>query len=339
MDKAANTPSISYALGIDTGRDQLDLALLSPEGKLYTKSVRNDRSGFEALLTWLGRLTKGAGNRRDDIAVHACLEASGGYEEAAALFLHGNDLRVSVVNPRQIKAYAGAQLQRSKTDKADAALIARFCQREQPLLWQPPTPEQQELRQLTRALETLKAERDRMRNRLDRHDNDSAADALVAVLKSIEEQIHVLEQRIEEHVAAHPEMKRQRDLLTTIPGIGTLTATVVLAELGDISRFESARQAAAYAGLVPSEFRSGTSVKRRTRMSKLGSGRLRKAFYFPAITALRCNEAVKCFGARLAEKGKAKKAIVGAAMRKLLHICFGVLRSGRPFDPSLHVSS
>lgn len=335
MEHATNAPTATtaYVLGIDTGRDQLDLALLSPDGKLHTKSVRNDERGFKKLLSWVSRLAKGQSN------VHACLEASGGYEEAAALFLHGNGILVSVVNPRQIKAYAGVHLQRSKTDKADAALIARFCQREQPTLWQPPTPEQQELRQMTRALEALKRERDRMRNRLGRHDDGVAGEAFGTVLQAIKEQIRVLEHRIEDHIAAHPELERQRDLLVTIPGVGTLTAAVVLAELGAVSRFESARQAAAYAGLVPSEFGSGTSVKRRTRLSKLGSSRLRKAFYFPAVTALRCNEVVKCFGARLAEKGKAKKAVVGAAMRKLLHICFGVLRSGRPFDPSLHLTT
>lgn len=103
--------------------------------------------------------------------------------------------------------------------------------------------------------------------------------------------------------------------------------------------FERARQAAVCAGLVSSHHESGSSVRKRSRRSKIGSSRLRKALYFPATTALRCNAAVKAFGQRLSGRGKAKMVIVAAAMRKLLHICYGVLKSGRPFDASLHPST
>nr|WP_272508094.1 transposase [Salinibacter ruber] len=124
--------------------------------------------------------------------------------------------------------------------------------------------------------------------------------------------------------------------MDTIPGIGLQTAAIVAGELGSPERFESARQAAAYAGLAGSHHQSGTSVRGNPRMSKVGNGRLRRAMYFPAMTALRFNSAVKAFGNRLKERGKEKMVVIGAAMRKLLHICYGVLKSGRPFDPSLH---
>lgn len=320
-----------FALGIDVSKDQLALALLADTGDLHTKTVRNDGAGFKALLRWIKRLSQQA--TLD--GVHACLEASGGYEDEAALFLHAQGLRVSLVNPRQIKAYAEVQLRRSKTDRADAALIARFCQREQPVAWQPPPPAQRQLRQLTRALEALKQDRDRWRNR--RQESGSPAmEAFDAVVATLEEQITALEGQIEAHLEAHPDLARQRDLLVSIPGVGSLTAAVVLSELGDVDRFESARQVAAYAGLVPSHHRSGTSVHRRSRLSKVGNSRLRKALYFPSLSAMRHNAAVKALAERLLAKGKAKMAVVGAAMRKLLHICYGVLVSGRPFDASLH---
>ena len=319
-----------FALGIDVSKGHLELALLTDAERLHTKSVSNRPAGFNALVTWLARVTDSAAPAQ----VHACLEASGGYEEEAALFLHEAGFVVSLVNPRQIKAYADVQLRRAKTDRADAALIARFCQRERPAPWHPPTAAQRQLRQLTRALEALKQDRDRWRNR--RQDGGPVAEAFEAVLATLEEQITALENQIEVHLGAHPELARQRDLLVSIPGIGALTAAVVLSELGDIGRFESARQAAAYAGLVPTHHHSGTSVHRPSRLSKVGNSRLRRALYFPSLSAMRHNAAVKVLADRLLARGKQRMTVVGASMRKLLHICYGVLDSGRPFDASLH---
>ena len=122
-------------------------------------------------------------------------------------------------------------------------------------------------------------------------------------------------------------------MLRTIPGIGPVAAHALLAELPDPSRFATAQQAAAYAGLAPREYRSGTSVKKRTRLSKAGNARLRKALYLPAMTAIRFNPLVGAFYARLVEAGKAKMAALGACMRKLLMIAYGVLKSRTPFDP------
>ena len=319
---------VTHALGIDVSKDTLELALLTPDGKLHRKNVQNNTKGFKAIVRWLGRL------KAPD--AHICMEASGGYEEAAALFLIEAEQRVSVVNPRRTKAYAKVHLQRSKTDRADAALIARFCQREQPARWQVPPLEQRQLRGLVRGLEALKQERERTRNRIDGTGNGVVVRSLKTVLRSIEGQIAKLEREIETHIATHPELEQQRELLCTIPGIGTLTAALVLAELGDYTRFSDARQAAAYAGLVPAHHESGSSVKHRSRLSKLGNARLRRALYYPALSAMQHNPAVNALAQRLRGRGKAKMSVVGAAMRKLLHICFGVLRTGQAFDVRLH---
>ena len=205
--------------------------------------------------------------------------------------------------------------------------------------WQAPAEELRQLRQMTRTLEALKQDRDRLRNRLDRKEEGPAREALLAVLSSFEEQIQALEQAIEAHLDRHPELGRARDLLVSIPGVGPVTAALVLSEVGPVSRFESARQVAAYAGLVPSHHESGKSVKRGSRLSKLGSSRLRKGLYFPAMSAMPHNEVVKALSDRLLAQGKKKMVVLGAAMRKLLHLCYGVLHSGRPFDASLHLTS
>lgn len=334
-----STPNSStLCLGIDVGKDRLELALLEADERCHTKSVRNDASGHAALLRWLGRFTDASSGRT---AVHACLEASGGYEDEAAVALHAAGLTVSVVNPRRITGYAASQLRRSKTDAADAQLLARFCQRERPESWEPPSEEARELRRLTRALDALKQDRDRTRNRHSRHSRSSGAarEALSAILAAYAEQVAALERAIDEHLEAHPELARQRDLLVSIPGIGSQTAAIVMAELGDAGAFTSARSVAAFAGLVPRHHVSGTSVRRQPRLSKVGNARLRRALYFPALSAMRPGGAVHVFAERLLARGKAKMSVVGASMRKLLHICYGVLVSGRPFDASLHPTS
>lgn len=335
MEPVSNTapqrpPQQLPALGIDVSKRSLEVALLAHE-RLRTKSFRNDESGFEALSRWLCRMKAPR--------VHACLEATGGYEEEAALYLLGARHVVSVVNPRRIAAYAKARLQRNKTDRADAALIARFCERERPAPWQAPPPAYRQLRHLTRGLDALKQQRDQTRNRRGVADAEPLRQALDEVLKTLEEQIAALEAQVEEYVAQHPELRERQRLLCSIPGVGRQTAAVVLGEVGPVERFTSARAVAAYAGLTPRNYTSGTSVLGRTRLSKVGNARLRRALFFPAMSALRHNEAVRHFGDRLERAGKAGKAIVGASMRKLLHICYGVLKSGTEFDASLHLST
>lgn len=333
MDNApssSGTERFAYSLGIDVGKTALELALRDGKQAPIKSTVPNNPAGHEILLDWLQ--DRGAGPEETCV----CMEASGDFQEAVALCLHEEGYRVSVVNPRRIKGYAASQLQRTKTDPADAALIARFGRREDPRQWKPPSAAESRLQELTRARQALKKEKTRMQNRLDEAEDEAIRRAHRGLIDEIERQIEDLEEEIEAQVEEDQELNARCSLLDTIPGIGLQTAAIVLSELGSAERFESARQAAAYAGLVPSHRESGTSVRGNPRMSKVGNGRLRRAMYFPAITALRFNSAIKAFGNRLEKRGKEKMVIVGAAMRKLLHICYGVLKSGRPFDASLH---
>ena len=188
------------------------------------------------------------------------MEASGGFEEAVATLLHEEGYSVSLVNPRRIKGYADSQLRRSKTDSADASLLARYGQREDPRLWDPPTAAESRLRELTRARQALKKEKTRTENRLDEVGDEAVRNAYQDLLEEVNEKISALEEEIEEHVEESPNLNDQCSLLDTIPGVGLQTAAIVVSELGSADRFESARQAAAYAGLVPSHHPESSSI-------------------------------------------------------------------------------
>lgn len=314
-------------LGIDISKQNFDTALLETSsgkdtGKPRHRAFPNTPAGFQRLQEWLGQHK-----------VHACLEATNTYGDALARFLHEHGHTVSVVNPAQVKAHAGALATRAKTDKADAALIARFCLMHRPEPWTPPLPEVAELQALVRRLEALQEMRQMEHNR--RGTSPQAVRGSIdAVLSVLDEQITRTQRAIHDHIDNTPSLRGQSDLLESVPGIGQSTAAVILAELGDVSQFASARQVAAFAGLDPRVRQSGTSVRGRSCLSKAGSPRLRRALYFPAMAALRFNPAVAALRQRLLAAGKPGKLIVGAAMRKLLSIAFGVLRSGRPFDPN-----
>jgi transposase len=312
-------------LGIDIAKATLVVVLLVGQ-RQQRAEFANTPPGHAKLLSWLAK--------RSATPVHACLEATGTYGDDLAQTLYDAGHTVSLVNPARIAAYAKVQAARHKTDPADAALIARYCQREQPAIWTPPPAEVRELRALVRHLDSLQQQRQAEQNRLGAGGHPSTvSQAIQAHLTFLSEQITTVERQIEAHFEQYPDLKRQRELLDSIKGIAKRTATRLLAELGDISRFENARAVVAYAVLKPRLYRSGTCVLRRTRLSKAGNAKVRTALYFPAIVAKQHNPLVQALCARLSERGLCAKAVIGAAMRKLLQIAYGVLKSGRPFDP------
>jgi len=313
-------------LGIDIAKLKFNVCLINTSGKLKHKVFANTADGFQQLAAWL--IKQGAQR------AHACMEATGAYGEALALHLHHNEHLVSVVNPAAIKAFAGSRLSRTKTDKVDAELIARFCVAHQPLAWMPPAPEVRQLQALVRRLESLVEMRTMESNRLEAIITIDVVKASVQDhLAYLDRQIKQTETLIRTHINDHPRLKQQSELLDSIPGIGATTAATLLAEITDITQYENARQVAAFAGLVPRERQSGSSVRGRTRLSKIGNARLRKALYFPAITALRCSAFFKQWAEGLRQRGKCKMSVIGAAMRKLIHLAYGVLKTGKPFDP------
>ena len=314
-------------LGIDIAKNTFEACLLNGK-KAGHGSFGNEPAGFAKLDRWL--------KKRKVTRVHACLEATGRYSEGVAEHLHAAGRTVSVINPARLKAYAAATLVRTKTDQTDAALLAEFCRNQQPAAWTPPSAERRGLRSLVRRRESLLQLRQQEANRLSSGEDDPVVRAsLETVLAVLDDQLTQVEQAITAQIANDPELKRQHQLIDSIKGIGPTTAAALLAEI-DFGAYPSARQVAAQAGLTPRQRQSGTSVHGKPRLSKQGASQLRRILFFPAIVAMHHNPPIRAFAQRLAERGKAKMAMVCACMRKLLHLVYGVLKSGLPFDPNYH---
>jgi len=316
---------MQYILGIDVSKNTLDVVLIAESGTFH-KTIHNTSQGYQQLQKWL------VDHRAQE--THACLEATGQYGEAVAEYLYECGYQVSVVNPARIKRYGESKLHRNKTDKADAGLIAEFCQKENPAPWQPLSPEIKHLRALIRRLEDQKANLRQEVNRLKSGERDSwVVSDLQIHIDYLQDRIAATEKEIQDFINKTPGLKSQQRLLTTIPGIGDLTANTLLAEIGDISAFDGAPQLAAYAGLNPQGHRSGSSVHKKTRISKQGRSELRRCLYMPAVVAMSYNPVIQNLSYRMTERGSLKMEIVVAAMRKLLHIAYGVLKNQLPFDP------
>jgi transposase len=311
-------------LGIDIAKRKFDVALMRPDRKIRAKAIPNTPTGHRELLTWLAR--------HHDGPIHGCMEATGTYGTALAEALVDAGHIVSVVNPAAIEAYGRSRLSRTKTDPTDARLIAHFCATQQPPAWVPLPREVRELQAFVRRLDALEGMRTQERNRLAAEpDPAEIRTSIQHVIDLLEAEMAALRIRIRDHFDQHQGLRQQRDLLTSIPGIGDATAAILLAEFGPMARFSHAGACAAFAGVVPREGRSGTSVHRKPRMAKLGAAALRKALYFPALAAIRCNPIVQALRQRLLARGKHRMVIVGAAMRKLVHLAFGVLKTGQRF--------
>lgn len=317
-----------HCIGIDVSKSTLDACSLTPNGKTRHRQFANDPVGWAKLLRWAPSLGSPGAE-----PAHYCLEATGALSEGVALFLAESEARVSVENPHRIKHFGiGAgfinKTDRNKTDRADARIIALYCQKHDPAPWRMSVPEVRVLVALLRRLEALKTHLVQEKNRL------SEPGLTREVLRSIKTSIQFLEKEIDRlqddvrsHIDRHPKLKGDKELLLSIPGIGECAAHWILAEMPDVATLESAQSAAAYAGLSPRVHRSGTSINKPTRICRVGNARLRTALYMPAMSAIQHNPLIKSFFDRLVAAGKPRKAALIAAMRKLLMICYGVLKS------------
>ncbi|WP_165774725.1 IS110 family transposase [Candidatus Viridilinea mediisalina] len=315
-----------YILGIDVAKQTFDATVQTATGIHHYQAFPNTPEGFAQLNTWLTQL----GIRQ----VHACMEATNIYWEALSMWLYERGHTVSVVNPARIKGYAQVQMQRNKTDKLDSAIIASFCATHKPDAWQPMSEAQRQLRDLVRYRDDLLQTRLQQQHRLRDTTNAVVRQSLEALLTVIATQLEEVQEAIDKHIKAHKELRTNVQLLTSIVGIGQITAMKLVAEFAAIDQYDSARSAAADTGVTPSHDESGTSVRRRSRMSNMGNVNLRAALYWPAITAMTHCPSFKACAARLLANNKPNNVIIGAVMRKLVHIIYGVLKHQTPYDPA-----
>jgi transposase len=319
---------MTNVVGVDVAKATFDVALgLAKPGKFQTRAkLANREEGFRELLAWLDRYAPEAA---------VCMEATGVYHETLAGFLVQQGKTVYVANPAQVKYFGKSQLSRTKTDRTDAKLIAQFATSQQagakPMSpWTPPTPAQRTLRALVERLDDLKGMERMEANRLDVA-NDAVRDSLEVSLKELRKQIKALEQRIDKHIDKDQGLRHDAALMQSIPGIAKTTAASLLAVLGDLRHFDAPGKLVAFAGLNPALRESGT-LKGQTRISKTGAPRLRAKLYMPAVSAKNHNPVVRAFCERLLARGKLPIVTVCAAMRKLLHLIWGVIHTNTPFD-------
>ena len=309
-------------VGIDIAKLTFSICVLC-EDRSEENAFSNDKAGFRKLNAWLRHL-KVAGAR-------VCMESTNSYWEALAEFLYGKSYRVSVVNAYRTNAYWKSEHLRAKTDRIDAAMLARFCNAQDPELWRPPSQQLRQLRELVRELEYLKAERTRLRVRLEHGDGY----CLRRVMINISSEIKKLENHVIRSVRKDPVLAKRFKNLQTIPGIGKVTALIMLCEIGDKVNVLDRDELVAYAGLAPRIFESGTSIRKSRGTANPGNHRVKRAFYLPATTAVRCSPLWEAYLNRFIERGKPWKVAIGAIMRKLFIIACGVLKSNTAYDASL----
>ena len=318
-------------IGLDVSKDKLDCAWLRDQDKVKTKVFANKLTGWRELVDWS---LKNTGLTFSEL--HFVMEATGVYHEQLATFLYDAGAKVSVVNPAQVKFYAQSLGVRSKNDKKDSVVLARYGLKEQPTLWQPEAKEIRILKALLARFDGIEKDLQREKNRQEKARISQAPDQVMHSLEMMIEQLDSektrLEKRIEEHINKHNKLKENKALLESIPAVGNVIATRMLMVIGS-RQFDNAHQCAAYLGLVPVQHESGSSIKGRAKLSKAGNPIIRAKLYMAAVVAIRYNPDIKAQYERLTSKGKSKMSALGAAMRKLVHICFGVLKHQTPYQP------
>lgn len=320
-------------IGVDVSKAKLDCVWIRDLAtlKIKSKTLPNTAQGHQTLQAWAKQQS---GESIEQL--HVVMEATGIYHEALAYALHAAGARVSVVNPARVRDFARSIGVQSKNDNNDAVVLARYGATQSPALWQPEPAEIRELKALISRLEALKQDIAREDNRLEKATISAVSKVVLESIQTVRDQLTQerkrVESMIEDHIDKHPGLKQDRALLESIPGVGPIVAQCMVAVLRS-RPFQCASQCAAYLGLVPVEHQSGTSIHSPARLSKQGDGRVRAKLYMAAVVAIRYNPVIKAQYRRLLARGKAKKAALGAAMRKIVHMCYGILKHQVPYQP------
>ena len=314
-------------IGIDVSKKKLDICAIF-DGKTKKKIVDNSVSGFKFLRNWISQ-----NNIKNP---HICMESTGCYSEGVAEFFHKLGFKVSVVNPLQIKAFRNSKLIRQKTDSVDAKVIAEFCLQNDPSPWNPRSPEKKELHNINVRISALKTEVNRASNALENKNLSKVIlKSIHDEIKFLKNQIALLEDEAQKIINSNQNLKEQFDRITKIKGVGEKLALAIIADMPDVSNFQKSGQFSAVAGVSPSHFQSGSSVRGKSHISRLGSKSIRKVLYMSALVVKNHNPHFQKFVQKLQKKGKAPKVIIVAIMRKLMCILFGMLKNPSNFDPKL----
>lgn len=303
-------------VGIDISKLTFDVAISNGQGKYLHHKFSNHKAGFESFHQYL--------DSKSDCCV---MEASGPYYLNLAFYLSSKGIGVSVINPLVIRRFSQMRLLRSKTDKKDAIMIAEYGKTEQPSHWDQEENYVLELKQMQAYSELLNKNRTALIRQMGAFDANPVQSRVVSrssksQIKAIEKQLELINEEMKRIVETHHQ--QQYEELQSIPGIGKKTAMALIVLSGGFTKFENAKQLCSYVGLSPRIFESGSSVKGKARICKMGMSRIRAMLYVCAWTAKKCNKACRELYNRLIEKGKPKKLALIAVANKLLKQAFSI---------------
>jgi transposase len=312
-------------VGIDVSKDTLDCGWFE-KGERKHFQVANNSAGFAKLLA------------KSPSESRFVMEATGSYFLNLALFLSEKERYVSVENPIRIKNHMRSDLRRSKSDKSDAFAIAKFGMEKTPIAWEPLNAEVAELRQLFALRDMMVSELTRLKNQKHAFTSSklvskTAVDRILKMLLSRQQELCELNKEIQKHQAKY--FAKETEIVMSIPGVGMVTAGKIISSVIDFNRFQTSRHLVSYLGLTPTTQQSGTSVRSRGVMSKMGGSRLRQDLYFCAISASRFNPSCIKMYERMKEKGKPSKVILVAIMNKIIRQAYAMIQSGSMYDPNL----
>ena len=317
--------SLMFFLGVDVSKKTLSVVLTDHKDKTLwsNKSIPNDETGFKKLVeTVIKNASKKAG--KEEYSIAAGMESTGVYGERLAYYLNGNShngrIVTYVLNPAAVRAFGNSVMAPNKNDSADAQLIASYLSmavtKEQISPWKAPSPEGRALRELSSRREELTDLHASECNRLEKLECMQAPP-----------------EEIEEHIDDDPCMSEDIELLRSIPGIGDVTSVTLQGESDGLINFASVKGLVSFVGIAPREHTSGTSVFKKSKISRRGNSRIRHRLYMATLVAARVNPVIKEFYERLLNRGKCKKLALVACMRKMLHIIWGVMKNRKRFDP------
>ncbi|GAA4462966.1 IS110 family transposase [Nibrella saemangeumensis] len=330
------TNPIRQCVGIDISKDQFMASFATLDEAFQvtiksTKSFANTLDGFEKMTRWISQL------EHAQVTIHYVMEATGVYYESLAYWLHEQGQSVSVILPKQFKAYANSLNIKSKTDRIDARVLAQMGLERSLPVWQPASPIMRQLKQLCREKNTLKEEKKALKNQLHALTcsylpNETTHQRLLRRLATVNELIREVESELLATLQSDPRLAERIENVCTIKGIGLMTALALIAETNGFALFTSKAQLVCYAGYDVVKNESGTSVKNPTKISKRGNNHLRKALHFPALTAIRYEPRFQKVSERITERSSLKMKGVVAVQRKLLVLVYTLFKNNTPFE-------
>lgn len=308
-------------VGVDVSKDHFDTYDFNIGHQQYINEVKGFKSFCKSLV-------------KESCVV---MEATGSYHQQLALYLYESGISVSIVNPLSVKRFIQMKLRKNKTDKSDAKMIAYYGKEQKPGLWEP-TPEYISMcRMIQKTIGLYLKQQTAIKNQL--HSLKSKGIESGKLVRSLKRQRRSTDNEINKLEDENAKLlnKHESELFTnlqSIPGIGKKTAMLLISGTNAFSTFENHKQVSSYLGLAPMEYSSGSSINKKSRISKTGDVRIRNHLFMCSFTACNCNPQCKALYNRIVSKGKSKKLALIAVCNKLLKQSFAIAKSGLRYDPA-----